>query len=105
MGHELVKAICIPRIIDTIAKKYEISENEAIRLFYTSNTFSHYDDDETGLYGQGPLHIYSLFMEEQRIAAGGKYYSEDRLKNGPDAEKEIQAILAELQADWLKTRE
>jgi hypothetical protein len=64
MAHNMVKATIIPDIIYLIAEKYGISESEALDMFYTSATAASLDDDETGLYGQSPLYIFSLFVEE-----------------------------------------
>jgi hypothetical protein len=65
MGHGLIKATIIPDIIKLIAEKYVVSEEKAMDIFYTSATAASLDDDETGLYGQSPLYIFSLFTEER----------------------------------------
>lgn len=41
-----------------------MSENEALRAFYHSATAEALADDETGLYGQSPLYLFGLFMDE-----------------------------------------
>jgi hypothetical protein len=64
MAHSLIKATIIPDIIRLIAEKYDVSEREALDMFYTAATAASLDDDETGLYGQSPLYIFSLFVEE-----------------------------------------
>jgi hypothetical protein len=64
MAHSLVKATIIPDIIRFIAEKYGVSEADALDMFYTSAIAESLDDDETGLYGQSPLYIFSLFVEE-----------------------------------------
>jgi hypothetical protein len=64
MAHSLIKATIIPDIIRLIAEKYDVSEHEALDMFYSSATAESLDDDETGLYGQSPLYIFSLFVEE-----------------------------------------
>jgi hypothetical protein len=64
MAHGLIKATIIPDIIKLIAKKYTVPEQKAMDMFYTSTTVASLDDDETGLYGQSPLYIFSLFVEE-----------------------------------------
>jgi hypothetical protein len=46
-------------------------ENEAIRRFYESRTGTCYADDETGLYGQSSLYVFSLY-EEERTGWSGK---------------------------------
>jgi hypothetical protein len=66
MAHSLIKATIIPDIIRLIAEKYDVLEREALDMFYNSATAASLDDDETGLYGQSPLYIFSLFVEEMR---------------------------------------
>jgi predicted nucleotidyltransferase len=38
-------------------------------MFYTSATAASLDDDETGLYGQSPLYIFSIFNDEMQEAS------------------------------------
>jgi hypothetical protein len=64
MAHELIKATIIPDIIRLIAEKYAVTERAALDMFYTSATAASLGDDETGLYGQSPLYIFSLFVDE-----------------------------------------
>ncbi|MCR5693029.1 MAG: hypothetical protein K6G74_03545 [Bacilli bacterium] len=66
MGHTLSKTILITRTIELIAKKHKLSLNEARDLFYESDIINQLDDDETGLYGQSSLYLFSLFEEENR---------------------------------------
>lgn len=49
-----------------ISKEQNISEKEAMDMFYTSATGASFADDETGLYGQSPLFIFGLFREEMQ---------------------------------------
>jgi hypothetical protein len=64
MAHSLIKATIIPEIIKLIAEKYTVPEEKALDMFYTSGIAASLDDEETGLYGQSPLYIFSLFVEE-----------------------------------------
>lgn len=64
MRHFLVRATILPQIIALIQKEYNVDENTALQMFYTSATGNSFADDETGLYGQSYLYIYSLFKEE-----------------------------------------
>jgi len=64
MKHYLARATIIPEIVEMIAGKYKISEEEALHKFYTSKTAEALSDDETGLYGQSALYIFGLYMEE-----------------------------------------
>lgn len=63
--HHLVRATNIPEIVKILCRYYSIHEDEALKRFYGSATGANYADDETGLYGQGALHIASLFITEQ----------------------------------------
>ena len=65
MSHGTIRAATLPSIIDLIIKQYNVSEDEAIKMFYESHIGSCYSDDETGLYGQSALYVFSLFLEEQ----------------------------------------
>ena len=66
MSHATVRATILPEIIRLISKNWNISESEAMDLFYRSATGASFADDDTGLYGQSALHIYGLFTEELR---------------------------------------
>ncbi|MDR1100146.1 MAG: hypothetical protein LBL28_06655 [Treponema sp.] len=66
MAHGMVKAIIIPEIVKLITQKYAVPERKALDMFYTSATIAALNDDETGLYGQSALYIFSLFVEEMR---------------------------------------
>ncbi|MDR3295642.1 MAG: hypothetical protein LBT26_07440 [Clostridiales Family XIII bacterium] len=61
MSHTLIKATLIPEIIRNIAEEYKISEADALDSFYNSGIADALDDDETGLYGQSALYIFSLY--------------------------------------------
>jgi len=65
MPHKLIKATLAVEIIKLIADKHKISQDEALDMFYKSNISASLDDDETGLYGQSALYIFSLFEEEK----------------------------------------
>jgi hypothetical protein len=65
-SHGLIKGAIIPEIIRLIAEKYSVDEEKALDMFYTSATAVSLDDDETGLYGQSPLYIFSLYTDETR---------------------------------------
>ena len=67
MEHVLAKTIIITRVIELIAKEYKISIADARKKLYESEVIDLIDDDETGLYGESPLFVYSLYKEENRI--------------------------------------
>ena len=69
MAHGTVKAVIIPGIVKLIAQKYALPERKALDMFYNSAAAASLDDDETGLYGQSALSIFSLFVEEMEEKA------------------------------------
>lgn len=64
MSHATIRATILPDIVKLIAEKYNCSEFEALDKFYTSATAASFADDETGLYGQSALYIFSLYEME-----------------------------------------
>lgn len=62
--HHLVKIAILPMVIELLAKEHGISENQALKILYTSHIGSALDDDSLGLYGQGPIYLQSLIDEE-----------------------------------------
>lgn len=42
-----------------------LTMEEALRLFYTSETFGKLNDPDTGLYLDAPISVYRLFQDEQ----------------------------------------
>lgn len=64
MAHSTVRATILPEIIKLICADRNISEQQAMDMFYSSKTGESFSDDSTGLYGQSPLYIYGLFKEE-----------------------------------------
>ena len=65
MEHTLSKTILIYRTIELIAKNYKITIDEARDRFYNSDLVNLLDDDETGLYSQSALYLFSLYENEQ----------------------------------------
>ncbi len=64
MSHATIRATIIPEIVKLICRDRNVSETEALDMFYKSATGASYADDETGLYGQSALFVYGLFEEE-----------------------------------------
>ena len=65
MEHLLAKILLITNVTELIAKKYSISLAEARDELYSSDIIGFIDDDETGLYGESPLYVFSLFEKEK----------------------------------------
>lgn len=61
MKHVLSKTILISQTIELIAKNYKLSIQDARDKFYNSEVVDLLDDDETGLYGQSALYLFSLY--------------------------------------------
>ena len=62
--HATIRATLLPEIVRMISEKYKCTEDEAMDRFYDSATGASFSDDETGLYGQSALFIFSLFEDE-----------------------------------------
>lgn len=65
MDHSVIRATIIPKIVSLIMERYGMDEAEALDAFYRSATGDAYCDDKTGLYGQSPLYIFSLYAAEK----------------------------------------
>ena len=65
MAHGTIRAATLPAIIELITDKYEINDDEAMKMFYESHIGACFSDDESGLYGQSALYVFSLFQEEK----------------------------------------
>jgi len=65
MPHGTIRAATLPDIVMLIAKEYGVGDDEATKLFYESHIGACYADDDSGLYGQSALYVFSLFQEEQ----------------------------------------
>ena len=64
MEHLLAKTLLITCVTELIAKQYSISLSDARDELYSSDIIGFVDDDETGLYGESPLYVFSLFEKE-----------------------------------------
>jgi len=65
MPHGTIRAATLSAIVNLITENYGVSDDEAIKMFYESHIGACYADDESGLYGQSALYVFSLFLEEQ----------------------------------------
>jgi hypothetical protein len=65
LSHGTIRAATLPTIINLIAEQYGLSDDEAMKFFYESHIGACFADDESGLYGQSALYIFSLFQEEK----------------------------------------
>ena len=65
MPHGTIRAATLKTIIPLIMERYNCDENAALKLFYESHIGKCYADDDTGLYGQSAVYVFSLFNEEK----------------------------------------
>ena len=73
MPHGTIRATTLKRIIPLIMDRYNCTENEALKLFYESHVGACYCDDNTGLYGQSAMYVFSLFNEEMSEKKEGSF--------------------------------
>lgn len=66
LEHLLSKVILISKLIELIASQYSLSLKDARDELYNSNVIKLFDDEETGLYGESPLYVLSLFEQEKK---------------------------------------
>lgn len=52
-------------IVARLMEEEQVSMEDALNRFYTSQTFSKLSDPETGLYLDASSSVYELFREEQ----------------------------------------
>lgn len=65
MNHSTTRATILPEIIQKIMAHDHLSEEEALRAFYSSATGAAFADDATGLYGQSPNYVFGLYLQEK----------------------------------------
>jgi hypothetical protein len=65
MPHGTIRAATLKTILPMIMEREACDENQALKRFYESHIGTCYADDETGLYGQSALHVFSLYEAEQ----------------------------------------
>jgi len=68
MKHDLSKIIHTVEVAKLIVKEseYKIEPDDALDLFRASHTYQCLMDDDSGLYGESSLYVFSLFQEEQQ---------------------------------------
>lgn len=57
----------IQEIIEYIVGEQQIEYDEAMRIFYNSQTFDKLTDVETGLYLESSAYIYDIFRDEMNF--------------------------------------
>ena len=64
MEHLLVKCLLINDVCELISEKYSIPVKEARDRLYFSGVIESIEDDETGLYGESALYIFSIYEKK-----------------------------------------
>lgn len=54
----------IKDLISFMQKDKSVTLLEAMRIVYNSNLYKLLSNYNTGLYGEGPLYLYDMFLEE-----------------------------------------
>lgn len=54
------------KIVDWIASEKKLELNEAMRIFFNSETFEALSNPDTGMYIESPGYIYGILQEELR---------------------------------------
>lgn len=57
----------IQDIIEYIVEDMKVEYDEAMRIFYASQTFDKLSDVETGLYLESSAYVYSIFQDEYKF--------------------------------------
>lgn len=57
----------IQDIIEYIVQDLQIEYDEAMRIFYNSQTFDKLTDIETGLYLESSAYVYGIFQDERNF--------------------------------------
>jgi hypothetical protein len=52
-------------ILRLIGNEYSVTGDEALDMFYNSRVGECFSQDDSGLYGQSALYIFSLFKQEK----------------------------------------
>jgi len=64
MGHGTIRASTLKTIIPLVMERFNCDENNALKLFYESHIGRCFSDDDTGLYGESAMYVFSLLCEE-----------------------------------------
>ena len=67
MVNQLAKAILITKVSELISEKYLLPISAARDMLYKSKIVDLIDDENTGLYGESPQYVLSLFEKEMSL--------------------------------------
>ena len=66
---EVILMMIVPDVVNMIVNKFNVSEIEAINMFYNSSVYSYLENEETKFWDYSPLTLFSLFEEEQETGS------------------------------------
>ncbi len=61
---QFMKECVISGVVKLIMEDKGLSIEEAMQLFYTSDTFARLDNEQTKLYTQSPVYVYDMLTAE-----------------------------------------
>ncbi|MCL2049167.1 MAG: hypothetical protein FWG87_10635 [Defluviitaleaceae bacterium] len=64
--HGTIRAATLKTLLKFIMDDFSVDENTALKMFYESHIGECFSLDESGLYGQSAVYIYSLFLENHQ---------------------------------------
>lgn len=64
---ELLIEYNIRDIVEYITYDWQVEYDEAMHLFYSSQTFDKLSDPETGLYLESSAYVYGIFQDEMNF--------------------------------------
>ena len=69
-GKDITMNVCIQirAVVDIIQEQLKVSFEDAMLLFYQSETYVTLQQTENGLWAESPEYIYDCFVEEKSIA-------------------------------------
>ena len=56
----------VPQVLEIIMKEYEVDEEKAAEMFYSSELFKTLEDEKTKLWHLSAHALFELFVEEQQ---------------------------------------
>ena len=67
MVNQLAKTILITKVSELISEKYLLPLSAARDMLYKSKIVDLINDENTGLYGESPQYVLSLFEKEMSL--------------------------------------
>jgi hypothetical protein len=62
--HNGMMAVYVPAIIEAVSRKMDITADEALKLFYSSELYDLYADEETKVWHYSPVCLANILARE-----------------------------------------